>query len=118
MQWIIDHDAQGRFHYAPLQGSTAAEVRARHPEIPLNIDSILLVVQTPEGEKVSWYSDALIGIATELDTPWRWVRLGRWLPTPLRNLAYRSFAKVRYRVFGKLDSCRVPTPELMARFLP
>ena len=118
MQWIIEHDPRGRFHYAPLQGPTAEAVRARHPELPRGIDSIILVVQEPDGERLYWYADALLGIARELDAPWRWVGLGRCLPSPLRNLAYRGFARVRYRLFGKLDSCRIPSPELAARFLP
>jgi len=38
---------------------------------------------------------------------------------PLRRHdgVYRWFARHRYRWFGKVDACRVPTPELRARFL-
>jgi len=39
------------------------------------------------------------------------------VPRVLRDAAYRAFAKNRYRLFGRSDQCRVPTPEIRARFL-
>jgi predicted DCC family thiol-disulfide oxidoreductase YuxK len=41
----------------------------------------------------------------------------RIIPRPLRDALYRWFAARRYRWFGKSDTCRIPTPELRARFL-
>ena len=35
----------------------------------------------------------------------------------LRNLAYRVFVRFRYRIFGRLDACRVPSPEERELFL-
>ena len=35
----------------------------------------------------------------------------------LSSLGYALFASIRYRVFGRLDECRVPAPEERARFL-
>jgi predicted DCC family thiol-disulfide oxidoreductase YuxK len=40
-----------------------------------------------------------------------------WPPRSLGNLGYRLFARIRNRVFGKLDACRVSTPDDRARFL-
>jgi predicted DCC family thiol-disulfide oxidoreductase YuxK len=39
------------------------------------------------------------------------------VPRALRDLLYRAFARNRYRLFGKTEYCRVPTPETRARFL-
>lgn len=117
MRWILDHDVEGRFAYAPLQGETAARVRARHPEIPADLDSILYVRRTPAGEEVSWHSASLLAIAAELPRPWSWLRFLRIIPAFLRDPGYRAFAAVRYRIFGKLDHCRIPSPEEAARFL-
>ncbi len=41
----------------------------------------------------------------------------RWVPLPLLNFGYQLFARVRYRLFGRADSCVVPTPEERARFV-
>ena len=49
-----------------------------------------------------------------------WVKtLGRehGIPAPLRDAAYDAFARHRYRWFGKLESCRMPTPALRQRFV-
>ena len=40
------------------------------------------------------------------------------IPKPLRNVAYRAVAKVRYRVWGRKESCRMPSPDERERFLP
>jgi predicted DCC family thiol-disulfide oxidoreductase YuxK len=39
------------------------------------------------------------------------------VPRFLRDAVYRFIARNRYRWFGKSETCRVPTPELRARFL-
>jgi predicted DCC family thiol-disulfide oxidoreductase YuxK len=39
------------------------------------------------------------------------------MPRPLRDLGYDLVASNRYRIFGKLDACRLPSPEERARFL-
>ena len=41
-----------------------------------------------------------------------------WLiPRPIRDLGYRCIASIRYKLFGKLDACRRPSPAERARFL-
>jgi predicted DCC family thiol-disulfide oxidoreductase YuxK len=62
-------------------------------------------------------SDAVFATFGFLPWPWRLVALGRFLPRPLRNAGYRLVAANRYRLFGKKDTCRVPTPEERALFL-
>ena len=39
------------------------------------------------------------------------------VPRPVRDVVYKWIARNRYRWFGKRDTCRIPTPELKARFL-
>jgi predicted DCC family thiol-disulfide oxidoreductase YuxK len=117
MVWILDHDPADTFAYAPLQGSTAAEVRSRHPEIPASIDTLVLVDRSSGRELVLLRSDAILGVLALLPAPWRWARVLRWIPRPLRDFAYDRFAAVRYRLFGKVDRCRLPTEREAARML-
>lgn len=117
VQWILDHDPEGVFHFAPLQGPTAAAILARHPELPRGLDSIVLVEQTDDGEQLSVHSAAILGIGAALPPPWSAARFLRWLPRLLRDPVYRAFAAVRYRIFGKLEACRLPTEDQAARFL-
>jgi predicted DCC family thiol-disulfide oxidoreductase YuxK len=62
-------------------------------------------------------STAALRIARQLDGAWPLVYLLLIVPRPLRDAAYRYFAAHRYKWFGELDACRVPTPELRSRFL-
>jgi len=118
VQWVLDRDPGALFHFAPLQGETAASVLARHPELPANLDSLVLVERLPDGtERISWYSTAILRVAAELPAPWSWLRAALIVPAIVRDPFYRAFAKVRYRVFGKLESCRVPEPDTQDRFL-
>jgi len=39
------------------------------------------------------------------------------LPRALTDTGYRLFARVRYRVFGRLDACRIPGPGERERML-
>lgn len=119
VQWILDHDPERRFHFAPLQGPTAAEVLARHPEIPANLDSIVFIEVGPGGvERATWHSTAILRMASALRAPWRWLAVFLVVPRFLRDPFYRAFAAIRYRVFGKLESCRLPDPGTEDRFLP
>ena len=117
MSWILDHDPDGRFAYAPLQGETGAAILARHPELPAHLDSIVYVEQTASGETVAWHSDAILRIARDLGRPWSMVGVFRIVPWPLRDLGYRAFAAVRYRVFGQIEMCRMPKEGEEDRFL-
>lgn len=114
VRWLMERDPRAAFRFAPLQGGTAAELRLRHPEIPEDIDTLVVV----EGERVYLRSAAVLRIVARLPAPWRWLRALRVLPDSLLDLLYRGFARVRYRVFGRMDACRVPSADERARILP
>ena len=44
-------------------------------------------------------------------------RTCKLVPVPVRDIVYRLVAKSRYRIFGREQACRIPTPELMHHFL-
>lgn len=113
VQFFVARDRAGRLRYAPLQGETAAELRREHPEIPEGLDTIVLV----EGGRAWLRSHAVFRSLAYLPG-WRWVAWLRLLPRPLTDLAYRLVARVRYRIWGRFDACRLPAPEQQALFLP
>jgi predicted DCC family thiol-disulfide oxidoreductase YuxK len=114
VQFMLDHDPENRLSYAPLQGETAAALRREHPEIP---DELATIVFVEEG-RVWLYSDAIVRLAPYLGAPWRWAAAGRVLPRAVRDVFYRAIANNRYKVWGKYESCRIPAPGQMERFLP
>ena len=80
---------------------------------PEHLASIVLI----EDGRCYAASDAALRIARRMPAPWSWLQVFLVVPRPLRDLVYDFIARNRYRWFGKQDSCRLPTPELRARFL-
>ncbi len=115
---LIAADRKASLRFAPLQGATAEALRRRHPELPDEIDTIALVEGDAGEERVYLRSDALFRIAALVDGPWRRLAWLRVLPRGLTDLGYRLFARVRYRVFGRLDHCPGPDPAERERYLP
>lgn len=114
VQLLLRVDRDRALMFAPLQGETVAALRSRHPEISGDIDTVAYL----EDGRVYARSRAFVRLSRHLPYPWKLVSWLWIVPRPLADLVYRLVARVRYRVFGKLDTCRIPDPEQRARFLP
>ena len=110
---ILRADKTQTFLFAPLQGATA---RAMLP--PLSDDAREWSMVYVDERGVHEQSDASLEVYRRLGGLWRVLSLARFIPRFVRNPVYRLLARNRYRWFGKRDSCRVPTPDERARFLP
>ena len=117
VQWLLAHDPAGRLHFAPLQGETAAWLRREHTEIPGDLDTMVFVASEAGGSRVYLRSDAIWRTCAPIAGPWRALAWLRWLPRALRDAGYRWFARNRYRWFGTLDACRIPSAAQRSRFL-
>jgi len=113
VQFLIDRDPTARFRFASLQSGAGQELLAAHGLGDDRPDSIVLVHR---GQALV-ESDAALGIARLMGGPWRVFGAARILPRGVRDWAYRLIARNRYRLFGRTEACRIPTPELRARFL-
>lgn len=126
---VLRIDRHARFRFAPLQGELAAGVRDRHPELEA-VDSLVLVEALDGGtrpggaaqvdqdtERVSVRSDALLRTVRLLGGAWTPLLVLGVLPRPLRDWAYDTFARHRYRLFGRHEACPVPPREVRSRFL-
>ena len=112
--WLLKRDRDARFHFAPLQGETAARLRALHPDIPTELSTVVYV----EDGRVHLRGKAFLHAARHLPRPWRWAYQLRWLPAFLIDPFYWVVARTRYRLFGKHDTCQVPDVADRTRLLP
>jgi predicted DCC family thiol-disulfide oxidoreductase YuxK len=63
-------------------------------------------------------SDAVLACLGELNPPWpQLAAFARLIPRPLRDLAYRAFARLRYRLARRYDACPLPPSEYRQHFL-
>lgn len=111
--WIAARDRDRRLAFAPLQGETAARLRALRPEIPAGLDSVVFV--EPAG--TSLRGRALLRLSRHLPPPWRWASWLARLPVLPLDLAYRLVARVRHRLWGRRDACPARS-RADARYLP
>ncbi len=106
----MKRDAEQVFSFASLQGQTA---RQQLPATASDLRSVVLWTQGQMFER----SDAVLMVLQQLGGPWTLMGALWVLPRWLRDAVYFLVAKNRYRVFGKRETCRLPTPEERARFL-
>lgn len=108
MRWDKHHVLR----FATLQGHTA-QVR-----LPMAHTAELRTIIYLDGERILTRSTAALHIVMKLGGPWKLAGLVLVVPRFLRDAVYNWIANNRYQWFGKLDSCRLPSPEERALFLP
>lgn len=113
VQWFLAHDRRGIVRLTPLQGETSRQLLGERSKDPRGWSVVLRV----EGMTFR-RSDAVLELTRLMGRPWSLLVLLRFIPRFLRDPLYRLVARIRYLVFGKRESCRVPSPEVAARFLP
>jgi predicted DCC family thiol-disulfide oxidoreductase YuxK len=117
VQFILGHETSHSLTFAPLQGTFAAGVMERHPELR-SVDSLVWVAREGAGEQVKVRSSAALQVAWYMGGFWRLVMILWLVPKPLRDFAYDQFAQRRFKLFGRYGSCPVPSKTVRARFLP
>jgi predicted DCC family thiol-disulfide oxidoreductase YuxK len=111
--FVIDRDPVGYFQFVALQSETARRLLAELGGAPPDLSSIVLL----EGGQLYTRSTAALRIAGRLTGLWRLLHVCLLIPRPIRDAVYDWVARNRYRWFGKEEACRLPSPELRARFL-
>lgn len=113
VQFILKRDHKDLFLFAPLQSQIAKEMLPGLNINPSHPDSIILSYKG----KIYDTSAAVFKICILLGWPWRFFAVFLIVPPFIRNAAYKFFAKMRYKWFGKKEVCMLPTPEQAAKFI-
>lgn len=110
INFIIKHDAHGRFLLCPLQSNTAKNYLNTGL---LNAETVVLL----ENEKVYTESEAAFRILYKLKTVWKFLLIFRYFPLSFTNAVYRWVARNRKKWFPDPDTCQLPSPEVMKRII-
>jgi predicted DCC family thiol-disulfide oxidoreductase YuxK len=113
VNFIMDRDSKKKFVFAPLQSNLAKEILIPYGENTSVIDSIILI----QNNKIYKRSRAALEIAKNLDGLWPLCYGCIIVPGFIRDFVYNYISKNRYKWFGQMDACRMPTPEMRERFL-
>jgi len=103
---LADHTH--RMRYGSKQGRTFQQLAQAHPELA-NVESVVLVKRRADGgEDYLVRSAAIREVIKGLPEFRLFELLLQIVPTPLSELGYRIFSKLRAPLFGKWHHCRVP----------
>ena len=119
VQFVLRHDEKGRFRFASLQSKFAKGVLARHGVKVADLDTVYVVVNGGSAdESLLARSEAVLFVLRETGGSWRagaWFL--EWVPRWVRDWGYGWIARHRYRIFGRYDTCPIPSERERARFL-
>jgi predicted DCC family thiol-disulfide oxidoreductase YuxK len=113
VKFILRHEARPELQFAAIQSATGSRLVRELGFDPADASTFVLI----EGGTAFVRSDAAIRVARYLRWPWRMGSAIRMFPRPVRDWAYQLVASNRYRLFGRAESCMMPTPQLEARFV-
>jgi len=116
--FILPRDRRDAFVFAGMQSDLAARVLQRHGRDASAVDTFFVVrdYEMPD-ERLLDRSDAGLFVAKTLGRGWQLFWPLRRVPRRLRDVGYRLVARNRYRIFGRLDQCLLPSPAARHKFL-
>ena len=123
VRWLLRRDQGDQLRFAASESERVAELLARHGLEAADAfegPGTILVVWDAGGpaEQVLTRSDAVAALLLQLPGPWPAVgSILKLIPRPLRELGYRIVARWRYRIWGRLESCPLPTAAERGWFL-
>jgi predicted DCC family thiol-disulfide oxidoreductase YuxK len=113
VNFIIKRDRENVFLFTPMQSKSAQDLIAKYQVENVGFDTFLLI----KNDKCYYRTDAALEITRNLSSFWFLFRAFKVLPRSFRDYFYRLFARNRYSIFGKMDFCMIPTPEVKSKFL-
>lgn len=113
VNFIIDRDPKKNIRFAALQSNSGQKLLQKFSLDTQHFDSVILV----HGERFHKKTSAILRVVRWMKFPWNTLCIFIIIPSPIRNFFYDIVAKNRYKWFGKLEYCRVPTADIKERFL-
>lgn len=111
VDFILNVDSKNIFKFSPLQSDFA--LKTLPPQFTHDLDSVVVMIEGKTFRKGA----AVLAVFNQLGGGWKILSLATVLPDGLINSGYDFVANNRYKIFGKKETCRLPTPEERARFI-
>ena len=112
VKFVIPRDKGGHYRFLAIQAPAGAALAGRFGVDPDYPQTTVVI----RGGKAWFKSDSALRIWQDLPW-WRWTGIFWVVPRGLRNFLYDRIALNRYRLFGRTQTCLVPTPEIRSRFV-
>lgn len=113
VKFVLRFDKKENFLFVIAQSELGEAIYA---ELGLKSDDYDTFIIVRNGEMYTKL-DGVFALLGAIGWPWKIVNIGKVLPKGLKDWMYDRVAKNRYALFGKRDTCMMPTPEIKARFI-
>jgi len=111
--FVIRKDKKARIRFTSLQSDTG---KALLTNAGLSPDSANTVVYV-SGDKVFLRSSAVLNLLYDIGGGWKLFYSLIIIPSFIRDFLYNLIAKNRYRIFGRRETCMIPSKDIENRFL-
>jgi len=118
VQFLLRIDRQDRLRFAALQGPIGTKILEQSGRTANALSTVIVVAdyELPT-QRLLDRSDAGLFAIASAGGLYRTAGALRIVPAFIRNAAYDLIARARYRIFGRLEACPIPTPATRAKFL-
>ena len=113
VNFIIKRDPGSTFTFSPMQSEVAQSLITKHHASKEILNTLMLI----KNGRCYLRTDAILEIAKDLSGFWYLFNIFKIIPRPIRDFLYTLFAKNRYNLFGKRNSCMVPSENVRKRFI-
>ncbi len=113
INFLIDHDKDNKLLFASLQSDFGQGVLK---DFGMNTSDFNTFIFLKDGKLFS-RSQGALEVMNILGGSWSSLYILRFVPSFIRDSIYKLVANYRYKLFGQREACRMPTPELKAKFL-
>jgi predicted DCC family thiol-disulfide oxidoreductase YuxK len=111
VDFIMKIDTKGIFRFSPLQSGFAAQQLP--PQYIQDLNSVVVMIDG----KVYSKARAVFAVFKQLGGKWKILSAVGVLPLGFLNYGYDLVATHRYKLFGKKETCRLPSAAERERFL-
>ncbi len=113
VNFIIKRDPKGVFAFTPMQSDLAHDLMEKNGIDSIDVDTFVLI----KNDQCLVFSSAALEITKDLTGLWYLFNIFRVVPSRIRDFFYKLFARNRYALFGRQDTCMIPTKEVRSRFV-
>lgn len=110
---VVRFDRKRRFRFATAQSPLGEALFRKYGLRTDRYETNLVLIDGAAFTRL----ESFVAVMAELGWPWRAARVLLILPRPLRDWLYDRIAKNRYALFGRKDSCEIPSAELKGRLI-
>ncbi|WP_338469587.1 DCC1-like thiol-disulfide oxidoreductase family protein [Niallia sp. XMNu-256] len=112
VQFIIQHDRNGTFYFAPLQSRLGKALLEKY-QLPISVNSIVVI----ENDQAFIKSSAVLRICRHLKGLWKIFYTFKVIPKWVLDPVYDFIARNRYKWFGEKNKCKLYPEHIRKRFL-